>query len=135
MEDWQRGAWDDADVDVDKDGPVWFVTPRGEHDCTVPKLQNVLDALIGSCSAAITQSALVVVDLSRVAFFDSSVISAIVRASRAVEDDPDLGLAVVVESPDCIAARLLHVAGVMSQVPTFARRADAVAALARSVTP
>jgi anti-anti-sigma factor len=135
MEDWQRGARDDADVDVDKDGPVWFVTLRGEHDSCAPKLRNVLDALIGSCSEAITQNAYVVVDLSQVAFFDSSVLGAIVQAHRAVADDPDLGLAVVVESPDCFAARLLRVVGITSEVPTFASRADAVAALGGPVTP
>jgi len=133
MEDWQRGARDD--VDVDKDGPVWFVTLRGEHDSGAPKLHDVLDALIGSCSEAVTQNAYVVVDLSQVAFFDSSVLSAIVQAHRAIADDPDLGLAVVVESPDCFAARLLRVAGLTSEVPTFASRADAVAALGGSVTP
>jgi anti-anti-sigma regulatory factor len=117
-------------VNVDFSDGVWLVTLSGEHGMVeVEELQATMRWLFAPhfrCVGAVA----VVVDLTRVAFFDSSVAAAIMEAHDATQGLPDLQLALVVESADCCAARLLRVLGLTDLVPTFTDRAAVLSAVA-----
>jgi anti-anti-sigma regulatory factor len=115
---------------VDFSDGVWIVTLTGEHGMVeVEELQVTIRWLIAPHTRR-AGAAVVVVDLTRVAFFDSSVAAAIMEAHDATQGLPDLHLALVVESADCFAARLLRVLGLTDLVPTFTDRAAVLSAVA-----
>jgi anti-anti-sigma factor len=124
-------------VTVDLLDGVWIVTLTGEHGLVnVEELRATMRSLVAQRIPGL--GAVVVVDLTRVAFFDSSVAAVLVEAHQATKRDPDLHLALVVESADCLAARLLRALGLTNLLPTFTDRAallSAVAQLRASTAP
>src|SRR5690349_21705443 len=96
-------------VSVDFDEGVWIVALTGEHDlANVSELRATLDSVLAPETLPASRPLLVVVDLTDASFVDSSVVTAIVRAYEATQQDPEAELAVVVESPASFAARLLN---------------------------
>jgi anti-anti-sigma factor len=97
------------------------LTLTGEHDlATVPQLQDAID----DASAA---GLPVVVDLTRAAFIDSSVIGALIAAGTAPDGGSPRYLAVVAP-PDGHVARVLETIRIAGVLPTFGSAADAVSA-------
>ena len=88
------------------------------------------DLLFEADERPIRRPTRIVVDLSKVKFFDSTLISALVHGHLKTQREGDGALAVVVDSPECFAARVLKSCGVTSVIPTFTTRTSAVAALA-----
>lgn len=123
-------------IDIEKDGAVWVVTLRGEHDrYTAPRLGDALDSICALCAGPGTQPVGIVVDLTLVDFMDSSIISALVLGRAIAKREPSTLLAVAAPSASAGAVdRILTLSGVPQVIPTYASRELAVAALSPEVT-
>ena len=103
------------------DGTTTIVL-RGEHDlATVPLVE---DALVRACSAGP-----VVVDLTDVAFIDSSIISLLVRYSHPADSDRAWSQLAIVMPPEGFVRRILLFVSIDQAVPTFSRVSYATAAM------
>jgi anti-anti-sigma factor len=122
-------------VRVDREDGVWVVSLLGEHDfASIEEFRATLEALFAPETASLSRPTLVVVDLTSASFFDSATVNAIVRAHDIALRDPDARFAVVVESPECFAARVFRVLGLTRVIPTFISRPAAVRALSELAT-
>lgn len=113
-----------AEILVTRAGTVDVVRPTGEYD-----LSNVdeLNAAVRSSLSDDTSSCLL--DLSEVAFMDSSVIHALVRWSNDVQLSEREALAIVSGDDDSVASRLLDAVGIRSRLPVFIDVDNAMTAL------
>ena len=115
-------------MEVDeRDGPS-VVTLLGEHDmATVDELADRVDALFAKRRQ-------VVVDLTRVAFMDSSVIALLLRWTREAQLSTE-AFAVVLGPPKGIGARTMAIIGAIEYMPCFSTRELALGALAEGMKP
>jgi anti-anti-sigma factor len=119
-------------VEIEKDGGVWVVTLRGEHDrYTARRLRDALESIFALGVGPVTQQTAIVVDLTDVDFMDSSLISALVLARSVAKRDPRAALAVATRSPPAVADRVFTLSGTARVIPTYPTRVAAVAALTR----
>lgn len=101
-----------------KDGYV-VVELRGELDITtVPNLRPALHALLDGKTPRI------ILDLSELAFIDSSALTAIVIADRRARQ---LGVTLALAAPQRIVARVLSITGLDQHFPVYPTLADAAA--------
>jgi anti-anti-sigma factor len=119
-----------GEVTIDRQNDVWIVTLVGEHCLsTAEELRAALESLLDPDVVPLSRPTLVLVDLSQVTFFDSTVVGVIARAYDLTADDPDAALVIVVESADSYAARVVQMLGLPTLVPAYTSRASAVSAL------
>ena len=98
------------------------VVAAGEVDlATAPGLMLALDEAVEGAEH-------VVVDLTAVAFIDSTAIAGIVRAAQRL--DPEMRLLAVILAPGSQPARVWELCGLSPPLPRFASRADAARVLA-----
>lgn len=117
-------------VIVDCEAGVWLVSLTGEFDLeNINELRLTLDSLIAPESFSLPHPVLVVIDLSKVAFMDSTVIQVLARAHELAEHDRDTHLAVVIDSPESFPARVLRLVGMTRRLPTYTSRSAAMSAL------
>ena len=113
---------DVGEVIVDRVEGAWVLTLRGEHDLsTTPSLRDELDRALGGGST-------VIVDLSDVAFIDSTVLRALVYGhDEAVKQEQHT---VAIVAPDGgLARRLLDMTGLSTLLPMYESRGEALTAL------
>ena len=105
------------------DGDAIVVRLEGEHDLsTAPALREELDrALAGGSS--------IVVDMTRTAFIDSSILGALVESYRALSTDGAGRGFVVAAVPGGPVTRLLELVAVSDLVSVYPTRAEALAAV------
>jgi anti-anti-sigma factor len=107
-------------IDQSKDGVVWILALRGEHDLnTAPELRDKLDDIYDSGSQ-------VIVDLTNVGFIDSSILNVLVYGCERASQKSDHSFALVAP-PDSLATRILDLV-IGHRVPRFETRDVAVAA-------
>lgn len=103
---------------VDRQG-VPLLMPEGEVDIyTAGRLESALQEALGRGASG------VVVDLSRISYFDSSGLGVLVRAARQE------GARVLVVAPQPRIARLFVATGLSATLPVHQTAAEALAALA-----
>lgn len=84
------------------DRGTWLVALRGEHDlATMPQLDEQTRHIWPQCTIA-------VIDLSEVAFMDSSVIHWLLRVESALEASHGFTLSIVTGPPGGVAGRLFE---------------------------
>lgn len=113
---------DVGEVIVDRVECAWVLTLRGEHDLsTNPSLRDELERAFGRGST-------VIVDLSEVAFIDSTVLRGLVYGHDAAVKHEEHTIAVVAPK-DGFARRLLGMTGLSKLLPVYESRGEALAAL------
>jgi anti-sigma B factor antagonist len=111
-------------VDVVRVNQVWVIVLRGEHDLsTAAELKR---SILPTSVLGVD----VVIDLSEIAFMDSTVLSVLVHASEEAASRQH-GFAVVA-SPKPAPSRLLDVTGIDKRLRIYQTRADAFTGLATS---
>jgi anti-sigma B factor antagonist len=110
-------------IERSKQGAVWILELRGEHDLsTAPVLQRELDHIYDSGST-------VVVDLTAATFIDSSIVKVLVHGCERATERAEHQFAVV--SPaGSLASRVLDLV-IGQRVPRFDAQAEAMATLDR----
>ncbi|MGN6380545.1 MAG: STAS domain-containing protein [Gaiellales bacterium] len=117
-----------------REGDVRVVTLTGEHDVAVlAELESTLDSALRA-EDPVAPHTLVLIDLTDARFFDSTIVAALLRAHDTAENMEGTRLAIVVESPDQFAARMLRLVGVTRIIPTYVDRDAAIQALTRQGT-
>ncbi|MGN6378791.1 MAG: STAS domain-containing protein [Gaiellales bacterium] len=117
-------------VSVDREHDVSVVTLSGEHDLIAAVgLTRTLESLLAPEELPLSRRALVVVDLTQATVIGTSVISALMRVHHTACNVPDRELAIVVESPERFAARVVQLVHMPWSVPTYPNRTLAVAHL------
>jgi len=107
-----------------RDGSVDVIQPTGEYD-----LSNV-DELNGALRASLSDdTSSCLLDLTEVAFMDSSVIHTLVRWCNDVQLSEREALAIVSGDDDTVASRLLDAVGIRSRLPVFSTSHNAMMAL------
>jgi anti-sigma B factor antagonist len=92
----------------DRDARTWRIDLHGDLELeSAPALRDQLEDLAGR------QAALVVVDLSRVSFLDSSGLRALVHGARAIEDG---GGRLFVEGASGAVTRVLEVTDLLGRL-------------------
>lgn len=113
---------DVGEVVVEQVQGVWVFTLRGEHDISVePSLQQEVERAFDAGST-------VIVDLSEVAFMDSSVLRALAYGSKRASEHADDRIRIVAP-PDSHPRRLLAMTGLDAHVPISDTRAEALTAI------
>jgi len=116
---------------VQRDGDVWVIELAGEQDLsTAVEFNATLDSLVSPEELPISRPAPVVIDLAKTTFLDSAVIAVLLRAHDLAGIDPDMRLALVIESAESPVGRVLRLVGVTRSMPTYTSRREAVAAVA-----
>lgn len=106
-------------VDIERNGDTRVVRGSGELDAfAAPDLTSAFDAIRGE--------RLVVADLSRVSFIDSTALGVIVRGVRALDEG---GARVQVVLPAGSARRIFEITALDRALPVAASRQAALAAL------
>lgn len=94
-------------VTVTRNGSETIIYARGEFDvATCSELADVIESELGS-------GTIVVVDLSEVAYMDSSCLNVLIRARR---HQAELGGSFAVQRPSHTAQRLLEVTGLQELI-------------------
>jgi anti-anti-sigma factor len=118
------------DIKVTREGAIDVVVVTGEYD-----LSNV-DALNDALNTVLSdETTSCLLDLSGVAFMDSSVIHALVRWSKEAQVSEREALAIMVGGSDTPAARVLELVGLLKRLPLFATREAATLALEYGMRP
>jgi anti-sigma B factor antagonist len=111
-----------GEVVIERDGDVWVVTLRGEHDVsTDPSLADALRQAFGGGSK-------VVVDLSDVEFIDSSVLRALAYGRKEAVEHAEHELVVVAPSGTFVS-RILRLTRIDTMIRVYETRTDALAAI------
>jgi len=109
-------------IERSRDRDVWILVLRGEHDLsTAPNLRRELDGIYDSGSR-------VVVDLTDVAFMDSSILNALVHGCERASQKAEHSFALVAPHGSR-TTRILDLV-ISHRIPRFETRAAAVAATA-----
>jgi anti-anti-sigma factor len=111
-------------VDVVRENRVWVIVLRGEHDLSTA--EELKRSILPTSMLGVD----VVIDLSELAFMDSSVLSVLVHASE--EANSQQRAFVVVASPNPAPTRLLAVTDIDKRLRIYQTRADAFTGLATS---
>ena len=113
-----------AEILVRRVGTLDVIEPTGEYDLS--NVDDLNDALRASLSDE-TSSCLL--DLTGVAFMDSSVIHTLVRWCNDVQLSEREALAIVSGDDATAASRLLDAVGIRSRLPVFTTQENAMTAL------
>jgi anti-sigma B factor antagonist len=109
-------------IDVVRESQVWVIVLRGEHDLSTAA--DLKRSILPTSVLGVD----VVIDLSELAFMDSSVLSVLVHASE--EAASQQRAFAVVASPKPAPSRLLAVTGIDKRLHIYQTRADAFTRLA-----
>jgi len=113
---------DVGEVIVDHVDGAWVLTLRGEHDLsTNPSLRDELER-------AFARGSTVIVDLSEVAFLDSTVLRGLVYGHDTAVNHDEHTIAVVAPK-DGLARGLLDMTGLSKLLVVYESRGEALAAL------
>jgi anti-anti-sigma factor len=112
------------EITVTRDGSVDVIRATGEYDLS--NVERLNQALRASLSDETTSCLL---DISAVAFLDSSVIHALVRWSNDVQLSEREALAIVSGDDTTTASRVLDAVGIRSRLPVFTSVDGAMTAL------
>lgn len=112
------------EIEVTRDGSVDVIRATGEYDLSnVERLNEVLrDSLSDETTSCL-------LDISGVAFMDSSVIHALVRWSNDVQLSEREALAIVSGDDRTAASRVLDAVGIRARLPIFVSAEGAMTAL------
>jgi anti-sigma B factor antagonist len=118
------------DLSVTQEGAIVIVSLAGEYDlANVDALDKALEKVLSD------ETASCLLDLSEVTFMDSTVVQALLRWSKEAQVSEREALAIVVGRVDTPAARVLGLVGLLKQLPVFATRDAAKAALEEGRRP